>query len=123
MLDKAGQQVVHTTLVTVQSYYYVVGDDSMLDYPLFYSFDEWVPPRREEIPDGWFTAVYPQVRVRQAHRDDRRWEAVSGTSSETLGDKVKELDKMCRLSKYAVPSRTAHIVPKANADWVSLILY
>lgn len=69
-LDRAGQQVVHTDLATAQSYYYIVGGNSTLNYPLFYYFDEWVPPRREEVPERWFTPVFPRSRTMiRLHRD------------------------------------------------------
>ncbi|RPD54513.1 hypothetical protein L226DRAFT_616911 [Lentinus tigrinus ALCF2SS1-7] len=112
------QQVVHTGLVAANRYYYIVSNDRTVDYDIFHSFDAWVPPQREQVPDYWFTGVYPRSRPPRPNQYD--WNAVSGQTVNTLREKARSADGACRLSGFPVPIEAAHIVPEACRHWYQM---
>ncbi|RPD54503.1 hypothetical protein L226DRAFT_616903 [Lentinus tigrinus ALCF2SS1-7] len=95
--DQHGQEVVQADLVMAGGYYYVVDEDWEVDYGIFYTFDAWIPPQREEVPDHWFTGVYP--RSGPPPQTTNRWDGVSGRSVNTLREKASGLDGACKLSR------------------------
>ncbi|RPD64551.1 hypothetical protein L227DRAFT_598096, partial [Lentinus tigrinus ALCF2SS1-6] len=113
--DAAGQEVVQADLVVGGRYYYIVDDGWTVDYGIFYSFDAWVPPQREQVPDRWFTDVYP--RSRPPSPTQYVWEDVSGRSVNTLREKARDQDGACRLSGFEDPTEAVHIVPEAYRSW------
>ena len=117
-LDDAGQQVLHTDLVEDGTYYYVVSGDPKLDYPIFHSFDEWVPPGRGAVPDRWFTPVFPRIPPEPMPR--HTWYGMTGTP-DSVRSKVKVIDGSCRLSRFESPVDAAHVVPSAMKYWVSIL--
>ncbi|RPD64550.1 hypothetical protein L226DRAFT_607971 [Lentinus tigrinus ALCF2SS1-7] len=100
---------VRSGLVDAGVYYYIHDvNDPRADYPIFHSFDEWVPPPRERVPKRWFTAVYP--RVRPGYADMRTWNGVEGREESTLCEKVVDIrtaNARCRASRYQSRLRTS----------------
>ncbi|KAI0706235.1 hypothetical protein C8T65DRAFT_740624 [Cerioporus squamosus] len=118
-LDDFGQQLVHSDLVDKGLYHYIVHDDPKEDYPIFHSLDEWVPPIRQDVPDCWFTSIYPRVRSTRGN-DPRSWDAVSGETANTLRSKAREYDGACRLSGFDMAVDACHIVPTSLSYWFSV---
>lgn len=123
--DREGRELVLADLINgAGRYYYIVEDDYQIDYPVFRSIHEWVPPSREEVPDRWFTKLYPRLRPSANDYNEivPPWFVLNEVSSESaIVAEVKEMDKRCLLSAHGAPLEAAHVFPAADvtATWVS----
>ncbi|KAI0719364.1 hypothetical protein C8T65DRAFT_827095 [Cerioporus squamosus] len=116
-LDRQGQQLVMSDLIAGgRGYYYIVESDYEHDYPIFHTFYEWVPPPRKDVPDRWFTKVYPRIRPAE-FLPCAPWHEVKGDPESTIGAEVKNMDKKCMMSAYRAPLEAAHVVPAAHNAW------
>ncbi|TFK93652.1 hypothetical protein K466DRAFT_561548 [Polyporus arcularius HHB13444] len=121
--DREGRELVLSDLINgAGRYYYIVEDDYQIDYPVFRSIHEWVPPSREEVPDRWFTKLYPRLRPSANDYNEivPPWFVLNEVSSESaIVAEVKEMDKRCLLSAHGAPLEAAHVFPAADvtATW------
>ncbi|KAJ3513487.1 hypothetical protein NLJ89_g2920 [Agrocybe chaxingu] len=113
--DREGQTPVPSSFLEPGQYFYVVDHDPSLNYPLFASFDIWVPPPRCDVPDHWFSPQCPKEQ--SLLLPDTRWTNVDASSRSAVSSAAKGLDGQCLLSGYLWPIEGAHIIPVENALW------
>jgi hypothetical protein len=97
------------TVLTSGSYYYHALDSSPEPYPICTSFQAWTPLSTRDIPPEWRRdQAKPDVQIDAKSR----WELKSIA--------VKDVDKECCITQWHSVLQTAHLVPAAEVDWVSV---
>lgn len=121
--DRECQQEAAEDHLSAGTFFYMLSTADTT-YPIFQTFDRWVPPDRADIPDNWFPSGWP----RNPPADERpAWRDVVDArvlNSRTALSKIaKELDCAgdtggCAVSGYQQPLKGSHIIPVAKSAWV-----
>ncbi|CAA7271459.1 unnamed protein product [Cyclocybe aegerita] len=123
--DREGKSPVPSSLLEAGEYFYVIDDYPSFNYPLFASFDVWVPPPRSDVPDHWFSPqcpkkqdLYPVTPVRWTDIDATNPSAgICGPSKvPTLSPWIMVFGHVCYINLHAfitdIAQYTTHQVPE-----------
>ncbi|ERF73777.1 hypothetical protein EPUS_08575 [Endocarpon pusillum Z07020] len=105
--DEAGaNRVTESQLPYREEGYFFQAPSSDQPYPVFPSFRRWYLPNPGQLPSPWNDCRIPLAPDRTVHR-------ATDASSDILAR-----DKTCRMTAFALGTETAHIVPKAEKEWM-----
>ncbi|KAJ7139404.1 hypothetical protein C8R44DRAFT_867556 [Mycena epipterygia] len=120
--DRACLQEAAEDHLSAGTFFYML-NTADTTYPIFQTFDRWVPPARADIPDHWFPPGWP----RNLPADERpAWQDVVDArvlnSRTALSGIAKGLDCAgdtggCAVSGYQQPLKGSHIIPAAKNVW------